>query len=352
VFAFFFRGRTDTGGVLRRLPLIAGVISLALALAAPAVAQDDFQPPDEAVPPVPHVSVGIGENRGSFLGDPRFDKLGVRNVRLIVPYDVVRAGGRRLRDTDGWLHAARDRGLDVLVSFGFSQRRGKRWHLPSTAEYRARVREFMLRYPSIHEYSTWNEANHKRVQPTGLHPVRTAALYRTLRKLCLPPACTPVAIDVLLTGSRRTWRWIKAFKRRAGAGPHIWGVHNYPDANRGSTKETRRFLRTVKGDVWFTETGGIVRFGKRWKPNERRAARAVRQVFRLAELSTRVKRIYLYSWRGTRSNRRWDSGLISPAGRLRAPYYVLLDELTFDRFNPKLPAEATPPLPAPDAQQP
>jgi hypothetical protein len=291
------------------------------------------------------VAVGIGENRGSFLGDPLFDQLGIRNVRLIVPYDVVRTGGRRLRDTDGWLRAARDRGLDVLVSFGFSQRRRKRWHLPSTAEYRARVREFMVRYPSIHEYSTWNEANHKRVQPTGLHPIHTAALYRTLRALCVPPYCTPVAVDVLLTGSRRTWRWINKFKRRAGPGPHIWGVHNYPDANRTSTKETRRFLRTVKGDVWFTETGGIVRFGKTWKPNERRAARAVRQVFRLAELSTRVKRVYLYSWRGTRSNRRWDSGLISPAGRIRAAYHALLDELTYDLFNPKLPPDEAPPLP-------
>jgi polysaccharide biosynthesis protein PslG len=354
VLAFLFRGRTDTGGVLRRLIPIAGVISLALALAAPAVAQDDFP-----VPPSPHVAVGIGENRGTFLGDPRFDQLGVRNVRLIVPYDVVRAGGRRLRDTDDWLQAARDRGLDVLVSFGFSGRRGKRWHLPSTTEYRARVREFMLRYPSVHEYSTWNEANHKRVQPTGLHPVRTAALYRTLRKLCLPPDCTPVAIDVLLTGSRRTWRWIKAFKRRAGAGRHIWGVHNYPDANHMRTRETRRFLRTVKGDLWFTETGGIVHFGRTWKTNERRAARAVRQVFRLAELSPRVKRLYLYSWRGTRSNRRWDSGLISPAGRLRPAYRSLLDELTFDRFNPKPPsAEISPapgawaPLPGPESQPP
>jgi hypothetical protein len=345
-----FAARADTGRVLRLLTPIAGLVSLALALPAPAVAQDDFQAPEDPTPPAPHVTVGIGDNSGSFLGDPRFDQLGMRNVRLIVPYDVVRAGGRRLRDTDGWLQAARDRGLDVLVSFGFSGRRGKRWHLPSTAEYRARVGEFMQRYPFIHEYTTWNEANHKRVQPTGLHPVKTAALYRTLRRMCVPPACTPVAVDVLLTGSRRTWRWIRAFKRRAGAGPHIWGVHNYPDVNRMSTRETRRFLRTVKGEVWFTETGGIVHFGRTWRPNERRAARAVRQVFRLASLTTRVKRIYLYSWRGTRANRRWDSGLISPAGRLRPGYKALVDALSFERFNPKLPTEE--PAPPPDQLSP
>jgi len=327
--------------VRRRIPLL-GLVALALAVPAPAAAQDESLPPDEPFPPVPHVEVGIGENRGSFLGDPLFDQLGLRKVRLIVPYDVVRARGRRLRDTDGWLRAAHDRGLDVLISFGFSKRRRLRWHVPTARQYRIHVRAFMARYPWIHEYSTWNEANHKRVQPTGTHPVRTAVLYRTLRRICKAPACTTVAVDVLLTGSKRTWRWIRAFKRRAGHGPHIWGVHNYPDANRLSSTRTRRFLRTVRGEVWFTETGGIVRFGKSWKPNESRAAEALRQVFRLAELSDRVKRVYLYSWRGVKSNRRWDSGLISPGGRIRAGYHALIDELSYDRFNPKLPVELPP----------
>jgi putative glycosyl hydrolase len=333
--------------VLRRRTPLLGLVALALAVPAPAAAQDSVLPPDvltpgEPAPPAAHVDVGIGENRGSFLDDPLFEQLGLRKVRLIVPYDVVRARGRRLRDTDGWLHAARDRGLDVLVAFGFSQRRRLRWHLPTTRQYGIHVRAFMRRYPWIREYSTWNEANHKRVQPSGTHPVRTAVLYRALRRLCRAPACTTVAVDVLLTGSKRTWRWIRAFARRAGRGPHIWGVHNYPDANRMSTRQTRRFLRTVPGDVWFTETGGIVRFGRSWKPNERRAALALGQVFRLAELSDRVKRIYVYNWRGTSSNRRWDSGLISPAGRIRAGYRTLTDALTFDRFNPKLPVTEPP----------
>jgi hypothetical protein len=209
----------------------------------------------------------------------------------------------------------------------------------------------MVRFPWIHEYTTWNEANHKRVQPTGIHPVRTAILYRTLRRLCRAPDCRTVAVDILLTGSRRTWRWIKAFKRRAGRGPHIWGAHNYPDANRMSTRQTRRLLRTVPGEIWFTETGGIVHFG-RWKRNERRAARAVRQVFRLAELSPRVKRIYLYSWRD--ANKRWDSALFTRGGRARPAYGALLKELALDRFNPRLPAEPPPvdftPLPDPPTE--
>jgi hypothetical protein len=329
----------------RRLPL-AGAIALVLALAAPALAHDSPPTGDEPVAPVDHVDVGIGDNRGAFFNDENFAAMGFRNVRLTVPYDLVRARGWRLHYADAWLQAAKDRGLDVLISFGFSNRRGLRWHLPSIREYRKRVREFMDRYPWVHEYTTWNEANHKRVQPTGKHPIRTAMLYRTLRTLCREPGCTTVAADILLTGSRRTWRWIKAFKRRAHT-PKVWGVHNYPDANRMSSRQTRRFLRTVSGEVWFTETGGIVRFGRTWKPNERRAARALHHVFRLAELSPRVKRIYLYSWRGTRTNRRWDSGLISPAGRLRAGFHAVVDELTLDRFNPKTPALQPPPANAP-----
>jgi hypothetical protein len=342
--------------VLRRRTSLAGVIALALALAAPALAQDDGSPSGEPVAPVDRVVVGIGDNQGAFFSDKNFAGLGIRNVRLIVPYDIVRARGARLHYADAWLQAAKDRGLDVLVSFGFSQLKHKRWHLPSINEYRHRVREFMTRYPWIHEYSTWNEANHKRVQPTGTHPVHTAMLYRTLRTLCRLPDCTTLAADVLLTGSKRTWRWIKTFQRRANR-PAIWGVHNYPDANRLSSRQTRRFLHTVRGDVWFTETGGIVRFGHSWKPNERRAARALRQVFRLAELSPRVKRIYLYNWRGTKTNRRWDSGLISPAGRIRAAFHALVDELTLDRFNPNLPEAPAPPpagewAPLPDSPPP
>ena len=38
----------------------------------------------------------------------------------------------------------------------------------------------------------------------------------------------------------------------------IWGLHNYIDANRFRTTGTRSLLRAVPGEVWFTETGGLV----------------------------------------------------------------------------------------------
>jgi hypothetical protein len=99
------------------------------------------------------------------------------------------------------------------------------------------------------------------------------------------------------------------------------------------TLNTRLFLKRVpRSEVWLTETGGIVRFG-RWRYSEGRAARAVRQVFTLATRFPRLKRVYLYNWRFD-GNRRWDSGLISDEGTERMAYYALLDGLALDGFRP------------------
>ena len=103
--------------------------------------------------------------------------------------------------------------------------------------------------------------------------------------------------------------------------------------NRLSGKNTRAFLRRIPGEVWFTETGGIVKFGNRWRRDERRAGQAVRHVFKLAAISPRIKRLYLYNWREVRSNKRWDSALINWDGRPRDGYFALTDALSRDRFR-------------------
>jgi hypothetical protein len=284
----------------------------------------------------PHAQVGVSDNSSDMFGDQRFLATGIRHVRLIVPYDVVRTGGWQLAEADRWLTGARERRLEPLVSFAYSGRRGKRWrfHLPKVAEYGARLREFRTRYPWVREFSTWNEANHEKIQPTGKRPGRTARLYRELRRQCAPPACRALAVDMLLTGARRHWRWLRKFRRYAGPGPHTWGVHNYPDVNRLRGGRTASFLRRVgRDEVWFTETGGIVKFGHRWRRNERRAGQAVRHAFKLAELSPRITRLYLYNWREVPANKRWDSALISWDGRPRDGYFSLMDALSRDRFR-------------------
>jgi hypothetical protein len=345
-----------------------GLVLLVLLVAAPGAAAQVPPPqpgppgPPQTFEPVqpdptkyreadPRVVVGMGENTGALFDDPLFLDTRIRHVRLIVPYDVVRTGGRLLAHTDAWLASARRRELEPLVSFAYSLRRKKRWHMPSVHEYGERVAEFRTRYPWVRDYSTWNEANHKRKQPTGKRPARTAALYRELRRQCEFDGCHVLAADVLLTGAPRTWRWIRRFRRRAGPGPHVWGLHNYPDANRYSQRLTRRFLRSIPRDeVWFTETGGIVKFGHRWRRNETRAAKVLRYVFRLAQVSRRVTRVYVYNWRSVRQDKRWDSGLISADGRIRKAYWTLRESLDLDRFRPLGPEDRVDGLPPFDGQ--
>jgi len=86
-------------------------------------------------------------------------------------------------------------------------------------------------------------------------------------------------------------------------------------------------LRTVRGKLWLTETGGIVRFSHTLPYNERRAAKATRYMFRLAKSSSRIKRLYIYSWWGEPRGARFDSGLVGPNGSPRPAYFVVKRKL-------------------------
>ena len=88
----------------------------------------------------------------------------------------------------------------------------------------------------------------------------------------------------------------------------------------------------LDGEVWVTETGGIVEFtttsGKAAFPNDpERAASAIRHAFELGEAFPRIKRIYLYQWQKTNPQDRFDSGLIAPDGSERPGLDVVRDYL-------------------------
>jgi hypothetical protein len=286
---------------------------------------------DSSAQEAPPAIVGMGEQSPDMFEDPRFHATGIRHARLLVPYDLVKRGGWPLHSADVWLERARRDGIEPLVSFGHSMSKRHQFRLPSVREYSKRVREFRARYPWVREFSTWNEANLGSVQPTGRHPRRTAVYYRALKRQC--EGCTVIAVELLVTANWRMWRWVRAFRNRAGRGRLIFGLHNYPDVTRLRTKATRLFLRRVKNaDVWITETGGIVRH-RRFKYNEVRAARVIRHVFKLVSAIPRVKRLYLYHWR-YEGNVRWDSGLISEEGTERMGYYEFLDGLALEPFKP------------------
>lgn len=306
---------------------------ISIALAAVALAA-----PAAAAPP--HVTMGMGEQNPGMFDDARFLDTGIRHARLILPYDVVKAGGWQLWSADAWLAAARREGIEPLVTFSSRWGNRRRHHLPSVREYSKRVSEFRARYPWVRELGTWNEANLASSQPTGHHPRRTAAYYRALKRQCR--RCTVVAVDMLLTGNWRTWRWLRAFRERAGRGRLIYGLHNYPEVTRLRSQVTREFMRRFPhARAWITETGGIVRHNA-WEYNEDRAARVIRHVFKLTNRLHRIERLYLYNWRFD-GNPNWDSGLIGRDGTERLGYYELLDGLSLARFRP------TPPVSEPIA---
>ncbi|MBA2644757.1 MAG: hypothetical protein H0U80_04870, partial [Solirubrobacterales bacterium] len=262
-----------------RIASLVALMLVTLSVAGPARAEAAF-------------TLGLSEQKLGMWQDARFAALGVRHVRLIVAYDLVLKND--FSRYDAWMAAADARGMDVLIAFNHATNSNTR--LPSVSQYRKAVRNVRARYPRVKAMSAWNEANHTS-QPTHRNPRRAASYYNALREECR--GCRIVAADVLdQTGMEK---WLSTFKRYARA-PKLWGLHNYGDANHFKPLKrtgTAKLLKLVKGEVWLTEAGGIVRFGRYYRggrAGEARAARATQQTFALARMSSRIKRVYLYHW--------------------------------------------------------
>lgn len=274
--------------------------------------------------------VGVADQNVDTFSKPLYRQLGLPITRLVVPLDAARDPGRRAWVAD-WLAAARAAGQTPLVSFGHFS--GESMRPPSAAAYRRAFSAFMRAFPSVGTYTTWNEANNQ-AQPTFHHPQLVARYYRIMRSLCR--RCRIVAADVLDNHSAPAW--LRSFLGAVpGPKPRLWGLHNYSDANRHhriAYSGTARVLATVPGQLWLTETGGVVQSAALRFDNQR-AANAMRYLFTLARAwPGRIRRIYVYNWRGVvtaRSARRhrklWDSGLTDPNGQPRPSYFALRAEL-------------------------
>jgi hypothetical protein len=226
---------------------------------------------------------------------------------------------------DAWLDAAKSAGIAPLVAI---EHGAHVLRLPSVKTYTRAVRHLRARYPWVRTLSAWNEANHQG-QPTWRHPRRAAQYYNAMRSVC--PQCTIVAADV--RDRDGVEKWLGIFKQTA-IKPRIWGLHNYVDTNRctgpASRSATAWFARNVNGEVWVTESGGLVRFGPSFRGGTRaeaRAAKAVKRTFALARSDPRIKRLYLYHWSAGAVFQNWDSAFVDSRGRPRPAYQVLRREL-------------------------
>ncbi|MEA2273985.1 MAG: hypothetical protein QOI98_2693 [Solirubrobacteraceae bacterium] len=261
------------------------------------------------------VVVGIGDQKGDFFADKRFGALGIRHARLIVPWDAVKYQWQ-IERVDRWLGAAQRARVVPLIVFGKSITEQYHTMLPTVEDFTEIFDAFHARYPWVREYATWNEPN-LCTQPTCLNPERVAEYYNVLVRRC--PGCRVLGGSVL--GVSGMGRWIKRFLAVADPDPRYWGLHNYLDVNSFNRQTTRSLLKVVKGEVWLTETAGLVGWDPgrpiAFRPSVSHAILATRWLFDwMLPVSPRIKRVYLYEWNAVPGSP-WDSALISRTGRSR-----------------------------------
>jgi len=309
--------------------LLAVGVLLGLAPSAPAVA---LLPPavvaNTAVQPTPpaialqrEVRIGIGDQKDDMFFDPRFVALGLKHARIAVAWDAL-GSSWQVEQLDGWMNAARMRGVQPLISFGHS--RLNRRNLPTTDRLRRELRRFLKRYPWAKTFATWNEANHCG-EPTCNRPELVAGYYRALVREC--PTCTILAPELL--DQPNTISWVRAFRKQLGYTPKRWGLHNYIEANRFRMARLRALLRVLpRAEIWLTETGGLVRRDNKSTTDipegARHAGEVTRFIFdRVLPRNPQIKAVYLYHWNAGPGETSWDSGLITPGGRERSALFVL-----------------------------
>ena len=247
-----------------------------------------------------------------------------------MPFDWYKNAGQNA-EVQGFMTRAHQANADLLVHF--TARRGcytngryskkKSCRAPSV-KYKSAVKRFRTAYPWVTTYGAWNEANHVS-QPTYKKPGLAAKYFLALRSLC--GGCKIVAADVL--DSAAMPNWLSKFKSKAKNKARIYGLHNYTGVNRKRAASTKLMLRNAPGEVWLTETGGILKFLPSFPRSESRQANRTKYMFKPRRRSTtRGRRACAAGSRGSTTtsgpaspkSARFDAGLVNPNGSQRKAY--------------------------------
>jgi hypothetical protein len=314
-----------------RLPLLLGALAL-VCLLAPSVA--GARP---LAPPRAHAAssymTGIGDEDAHMFRNSRWSRLHTRIVRYIAPYDAA-VHKDSLNRAITFIQLAEATHQKVLVAFYHSEHTPTR--LPSVAQYQHDVKKFVKLFPNVKQYQSWDEANRGNVPHAFSSPSAGAAAryYQALLRVC--NRCTVIGLDVLDANNiGPTLRYISEFKHEVGhlktVMPKIWGLHNYSDINRLESWRTRELVHAFGGQVWLTETGGLVKFGGAY-PNRNgsgltRAAKVLKYMFNVAASQSQIKRLYIYNWLGGTNSTRFDAGLTNAHEQPRAGYLVVCKQL-------------------------
>ena len=286
------------------------------------------------------VRVGIGDQQVSMFDNSLFQARKFKIVRYFVPWNIA-TNKQQLALATAYVERARRDHIQVLLHLSSDDLRIKRAKLPSVAAYRTQIKKVVaiFRPLGVRDFGVWNEANHAS-QPTYRSPTRAAGFfveaYRAIKPRC--SFCNVVALDVLdqvgVEKYMRTYyRHLSSTYRQRAT---LVGIHNYGDVNRQRTTFTKSIISqsrsfNKKTRFWFTETGGLVKFGRNFPCSEERARNRLRNMFSLARTyqSSGVQRLYVYNWTAPPSgcDARFDAGLVNFDGTPRPGYTYLKSAL-------------------------
>lgn len=282
---------------------------------------------------------GLGDQEAKMFANPLYKQLNTKIVRYVAPYDAV-VHPYSLAVATAFIHDAEADHQQVLVAFYHSEFTPTK--LPSLSAYQRDVKRFIALFPHVRQYEAWDESNRGNEPHLFTNPsaVQTAQYYQQLLRVCR--GCTVIGLDVLdAYVIQPTLEYIAEFKREVQrletVMPTIWGLHNYSDVNRLEGWRTHTLVKALGGQVWLTETGGIVKFASSF-PNKhgsglRRAANVLKWVFDVANAEPRIRRMYIYDWNGGTPSTRFDAGLMNAHEQPREGYVVVCKELHAAKCN-------------------
>lgn len=264
--------------------------------------------------------VGLSEQNPAVFDSASWKPLKLKRSRYIVPWDYAKVAFQHA-EVNAFMSRAHAAKQDVLVEFNAHRgcfvnnryKRTKTCKAPSVSTYKKVIKAFRKEFPYAKTFAPWNEVNHVS-QPTYKSPKLAAKYYKAMKSVC--KKCTVLAADLL--DQRNIDGYLRKFQKASKRKGRIWGLHNYNDVNRHRSKGIQRVLAVTKGQLWLTETGGLVQFktsGFKYSPS--RAAKATKFLFKLAKKYKRIKRVYVYRWFGAPRRERFDSGLVGPNGGTR-----------------------------------
>jgi hypothetical protein len=283
---------------------------------------------------------GLSDYEPSTFSDPRVGELGVHLARDVVPWNVA-LNRRDLANVTAWLNAVKHAyHITPFITFQHADNNGR---APSPGQFLSAFLRFRKLFPWVKEFAPWDEATHV-TQPTAHNPRLAAQYYNVLAAHC--PGCEVTAPDIL-DSDGNTVAWIDTFLKTAHPYPKIWPYNPYHSISVDSPALIESFLAATRGQVWFSEVGGVVwwRFkGRLIYHGSAYSARVARNIFTLTGLSRRITRVYYYHWRSPGSPYRlskrvtWDAGLIDAYGRARPALAIVARALhrSLQRTIPKI----------------